>query len=687
MLYITSIRVFEDCDIRYRKNLSTSEPYVFKNDIPDNFFGKNISIHAIVGKNGSGKSTLLEILMRLVNNLGYFMKHETPIEDKNNYICYIFNLHAEMTYSMDGKEGIIRCKDDTVDFTFGKFTRSWKAYRGPLQIVRRIEYGKGINFSKFQQIASCLFYTIGISYSIHSYNACDYLGEESTSYAGYSKGTFSMKNVWINRLFHKNDGYMCPIVLNPFRESGKIDMGKENSLNESRIETLMFFYMLRGINYIEGYKLYSIQYEYNPQKVAKNFDEQHIRQLTDKYKLLFSEEKLKFFFEHNIESACAKAEILSTIFKYVLFSTDKPCFPMAIFKVFGIDYSEKDDEITRMAQLYLICKVIHIVRTYPAFDTDRMNLLFTYNNIYGNNSEFDINDIFTKANNDNLYEEIVKIATDVKLKTNGHIGLKIRRVCNFLRKKTICYGSLELKDYIKLFWHDDIQKNNLATLDDCSSHMPPSIFDRTIYLQKIENEGRLDEPETFNELSSGERQFIFTTSTLIYHLQNLRSITPPQPYYHAFNVIFDEIEICFHPEYQREFIAKLLGLLTRLHLNDECSIHIFIATHSPFILSDIPRNNILYLRDGRTVNNSEIKVNPFAANINEILAQSFFLKDGFIGKFAEEKIKNAIMLLRSKQELSDKQIEDIKFLIDNIGEPLLKESLKALLFQRTRNDA
>ena len=35
----------------------------------------------------------------------------------------------------------------------------------------------------------------------------------------------AMKSTWIDEMFHKNDGYMTPIVLNPYRFLGYIVMG------------------------------------------------------------------------------------------------------------------------------------------------------------------------------------------------------------------------------------------------------------------------------------------------------------------------------------------------------------------------------------------------------------------------------------------------------------------------------
>lgn len=682
MLYITSIRVFEDCDIRYRKNLSTTEPYIFKNDIPDNFFGKNISIHAIVGKNGSGKSTLLEIIMRLTNNLGFCMCKglKIPIDEKN-YLCYIYNLHAELTYSLNGKKGSILCKDEHMLFEYDEKKYEWTTDRKYSNyLIRVVTENPKDDFSQIIDIASKFFYTISINYSLQSYNATDYIGEETFGYHNHYRNTFNLRDVWINRLFHKNDGYMCPIVLNPYRKDGIINMGKEMNLTKSRIETLLLYYkFVEHKDFIEGYSLYDIVYKYNPVKVTDYFNDEHFQKLVEYYRNIFDEKELGNY-KVNKKIPQVKAEMLSKMLKTALFSKEPSCFPKAIFEVFDIETKINDDEVMRMAQLYLICKLIHIINTYPSFDEVKLKLFLVYTN-YEKNRRFDINDIFV-ITDQKFYEGLKTIISEIKDKINGHIGLKVRRVLLFLKRGIPIPPIFDIYDYIHNMWQGKTIGNELSSLSDFSSNMPPSIYDIKITINKDLGNGEIGEPELFDKLSSGERQFIFTTSTLVYHLQNLKSTVPPQPHYYAINIIFDEIEICFHPEYQREFLLKLVRLLTRLKLNDNCSIHIFIATHSPFILSDIPQSSILYLREGKPVHEKEIKVNPFAANINEILAQSFFLKDGFIGKFAEEKIKNAIKLLRSKKELSDKQIEDIKFLIENIGEPLLKESLKALLYQR-----
>lgn len=44
---------------------------------------------------------------------------------------------------------------------------------------------------------------------------------------------------WITSLFHKNDAYQTPIVLNPFREKGNVDVNVERDLTHKRLFQLV----------------------------------------------------------------------------------------------------------------------------------------------------------------------------------------------------------------------------------------------------------------------------------------------------------------------------------------------------------------------------------------------------------------------------------------------------------------
>ena len=64
--------------------------------------------------------------------------------------------------------------------------------------------------------------------------------------------------------------------------------------------------------------------------------------------------------------------------------------------------------------------------------------------------------------------------------------------------------------------------------------------------------------------------------------------------YHYMNVIFDEVELYFHPEMQRQYTSIMLKTLRSVQFSNIRGINIMMVTHSPFVLSDIPDSNVLW---------------------------------------------------------------------------------------------
>ena len=65
--------------------------------LPEDFFGKNINIQAIVGKNGSGKSTLMDLMYMIINNFCYMFErgNDRPGADP---IYYVPNIYAKLYF-------------------------------------------------------------------------------------------------------------------------------------------------------------------------------------------------------------------------------------------------------------------------------------------------------------------------------------------------------------------------------------------------------------------------------------------------------------------------------------------------------------------------------------------------------------------------------------------------------------
>jgi hypothetical protein len=103
-------------------------------------------------------------------------------------------------------------------------------------------------------------------------------------------------------------------------------------------------------------------------------------------------------------------------------------------------------------------------------------------------------------------------------------------------------------------------------------------------------------------------------------------------------------------------------------------------------LSDFPSDNIIYLKKkGNCVEilNSR-DINPFGANISDLLKHSFFIQEGLIGDFAKSNIEdvinelNRLLTLKNNGDvigLTENQINNIKGLITLVGEPLVQHKL------------
>ena len=93
-------------------------------------------------------------------------------------------------------------------------------------------------------------------------------------------------------------------------------------------------------------------------------------------------------------------------------------------------------------------------------------------------------------------------------------------------------------------------------------------------------------------------------------------------------------------------------MLSWCHINPQIirGINILIATHSPFVLSDVPLSNTLYLDDGVVVKKSK---ETFCGNIHEMLGENFFLKYS-IGNVARKNVEEILKLYNEFADCDDK---------------------------------
>lgn len=137
-------------------------------------------------------------------------------------------------------------------------------------------------------------------------------------------------------------------------------------------------------------------------------------------------------------------------------------------------------------------------------------------------------------------------------------------------------------------------------------------------------------------------------------------------------ILLDEPDLQLHPEWQQKFISLLLDLLYAYF--PKVKFQIILTTHSPILLSDIPRKNVIFINknpDGKSVVCSDLNLKEtFAANIHTLYNNSFFLDGVPIGEFAKHKIEEIYDRIESGQ-IDNNTLYDIY----RIGEPILRNIL------------
>jgi predicted ATPase len=224
-------------------------------------------------------------------------------------------------------------------------------------------------------------------------------------------------------------------------------------------------------------------------------------------------------------------------------------------------------------------------------------------------------------------------------------------------------------------------KNNNIWVEKNSTNISQAYSFNNSLLNTIDNYNTIrtnyfhnnNEEYNYLSLSSGEREYIKLFTHIIYHLQqdDRRDI-----------FFLDEPDLALHPNWQKKLIKDLV------HFTEKKSIQLILTSHSPFILSDIPKEHVIFLQDFKQKEPFKDK-QTFGANIHTLLSDGFFMSDGLMGEFAKGKIKDIKNFYEKvkkddnpKQNHSDEYEEnekDFKHIQSIIGEPFLQTITKNYL--------
>jgi len=238
------------------------------------------------------------------------------------------------------------------------------------------------------------------------------------------------------------------------------------------------------------------------------------------------------------------------------------------------------------------------------------------------------------------------------------------------------YFENELPSFLKKFIKFNVEKifNFLEEKEKIE------YYTNEVYFDYFEYELIDDKDNCYDDLTHGEKNIFGQLLNIYLYTERDDNLL----------FLFDEPEIALHPQWQKKYLMEVIQLLKKM----DKKYHFIFTSHSPFLLSDLPKENIIFLKKdkktGECLNvTKETELNPFGANIHTLLSDGFFMSDGLMGEFAKgeiedikkfyEKVKKSRNPTRSYLKRYKENIINFKYIQSIIGEPFLQTIIKNYL--------
>lgn len=593
-----------------------------------------ISVNCIIGMNGAGKSSLLDIIYRIINNFSVRMLGNRKLETKGRELSYAHGVDADLYYISEGKQYRISCRKNRLYW----FVQN--------EDGNSFEHVSIKNANDPKPLLRDFFYTISTNYSLYAFNKEEYIPDNLVEKIGDN----AINGEWLDGLFHKNDGYFTPIVITPYRNNGNIDIEKENRLAAQRVMALSLLAKAQGHSFIERYE---------PSTITYYFDQGYKERTESNYRsYIFSKYK-------NIDVALLIREF-ERIWEKILLTT------------YNDDIAEKSRDRYEMALFYLAYKTVKICFTYEDYwKALKLNLL----------TKMESTNVVYQHITDGTFRKVAgsvvsKLMREINdsVKNRSHITLKISICLDYMKnifKHKVVWG---MTNEVKV--SDMMKDRQISTFNDAIAMLPPAFYVTNMTFKELNIRFNVENhPESnwsltgkaefsLGKMSSGERQMLYSLSYVLYHIKNIQSVKEDENRvgYHNICLIFDEVELYYHPDYQRRFLGMLFDAMKWCHIDTNIihSIQILMVTHSPFVLTDMFTQNTLYLKEGVV---QKVKMQTFGANYYELLNKSFFFDKSAIGTVASNYVNKMIQRKNHGEHI---EIEDV----DMVGDDFIRDYLK-----------
>ncbi|MFA9239168.1 MAG: AAA family ATPase [Candidatus Paceibacteria bacterium] len=442
------------------------------------------------------------------------------------------------------------------------------------------------------------------------------------------------KDYWMWNLYHKSDNYETPILFTPNKFHKDF---LQNSINLDDIEY---------VNINHSIKFYKKNIE---TKINDFFNPNRIKLYSDNPWLI---QEVKFDFFGKV------AEKFSKLNNKIEKNESAKYYENLEKKLKALKDLENQRQYKELNLLYIAFKILSSAKS--SFQIE------IYDSVDKWFSEKLYEDDFFKEGITLIESNINKIFIDDTVKYNNE---KINDCIEFHKN-----DSDSKEEILNKLLNREILE--LSAFEDISIILIPWLS-----LELLENN------KSFNSLSGGQKLFFTFMVNMMDEVSNLIQVEE----YKTINLFLDEVESSYHPNWQKKFIKNISNALRNIDLKGK-KINIFFSTHSPFILSDLPKENVIFLeKDEKTGNgaNTTEKMkdfNTFGANIHTLLSHGFFMKDGLMGEFAKDKIQSIIkynediekkeIIEADKIEYKTKKQKEFWQIQSIIGDDYLKQVIK-----------
>ncbi|BCZ45810.1 hypothetical protein psyc5s11_18770 [Clostridium gelidum] len=660
----------------YESNIIT---YTQNEDYIEGFFNRDNSneerlteLTAVVGKNGAGKSTLLEIIFKNIAQVNLENKFE-------GIACFLENENITIYYTMDSKQS------ETVYLNIEKkHIKYFNNYDVEYYLVednnKRLYwinhwecfYGEnGIyQLNNYDLKNSCFIYHSNIFEEAHYENIRGSIKDISTkglirsdAYKKLSNHSIDVSAVDPNVVFFHEDFYRQIQFIYDYSNSDKyisFDLPKEVNVSFSDLRPVLE----RLYNKID----------------VNNFRDDFILNADNKINELAEKEKIEVnlakniwkvdnFFEKLIDDK-SRIQGQEEVYAKKKFGVNliKGIFTEFMSRIIQSTDGGNQDEQYKMVSINI---KEGILKEFGKRQIQR--------NIKEINNTYEIFDVMY-----NFCGRILAEVSRMKILSieQGEIKAYMKCISNFNK-----WLKLDMEKYMK---YNHKYNHFIIKINKKSENEEFKYISNQLSLKEFYKSYR-DTAKSFNYLefswgvSSGENNLISLFARFYSLIDGQTRRVKERDTIDDLIILIDEADITFHPEWQQKYIKSLLDFLHDIYANYR--MQLIITTHSPIMLSDIPKSNVIFLPEAENNNNDKENNDTFGSNIYDLYRSGFYLEGsnfGIIGKFALEKIKkteeklNEILNGNNSFTIEDKkeELKKCRKLINIIGEKFIKGLLQ-----------